>query len=178
MKTLVIVVTILVLCGAGWLLWRWPGRPVEVPAMAAADLQADLVEIYKAERRLELKREGRVLKTYRMALGFAPERHKEREGDGRTPEGAYTIDARNPRSAFHLSLRVSYPDERDKVHAASLGVAPGGDIYVHGQPNGWRKWFVDHPGKDWTTGCVAVTDEEIREIWSLVPTGARVVIHP
>lgn len=153
-------------------------RAANVPAPAPGGQQADLVEVHKAERRLELKRGGRVLKTYRVALGFAPERHKEREGDGRTPEGAYAIDARNPRSSFHLSLRVSYPDERDKAHAAALGVPPGGDIYIHGQPNGWRKWFVGHPGKDWTTGCVAVTDAEMREIWSLVPTGARVVIHP
>jgi murein L,D-transpeptidase YafK len=153
-------------------------RAADVPAPAAPEQQADLVEVFKAGRRLELKREGRVLKTCRVALGFAPERHKEREGDGRTPEGAYVIDARNPKSSFHLSLRVSYPDAGDKAHAASLGVPPGGDIYIHGQPNGPRKWFVGHPGKDWTTGCVAVTDAEIREIWSLVPTGARVVIHP
>lgn len=140
--------------------------------------QADLVEIFKGERRMELKRGGRVLRSYRVALGFAPQRHKEREGDGRTPEGRYLIDARNPRSSFHLSLRVSYPGERDKAHAARLGVAPGGDIYIHGQPNGWRKFFVGHPDKDWTTGCIAVTDAEMREIWSLVPTGAPVVIHP
>lgn len=152
--------------------------PVPAPELAEAGQQADLVEVHKADRRLELKRGGRVLKTYRVALGFAPQLHKEREGDGRTPEGAYVIDARNPKSSFHLSLRVSYPDERDKAHAASLGVPPGGDIYIHGQPNGLRKFLVGHPGKDWTTGCVAVTDAEIRVIWSLVPTGARVVIHP
>jgi murein L,D-transpeptidase YafK len=156
--------------------------PAPAPELAESGQQADLVEVFKAERRLELRREGRVLKTYRVALGFAPERHKEREGDGRTPEGAYVIDARNPKSSFHLSLRVSYPDARDKAHAVSLGVPPGGDIYIHGQPNGSRKflgkWLVGHPAKDWTTGCVAVTDAEIREIWSLVPTGARVVIHP
>lgn len=146
--------------------------------MASIMMQADEVEIFKGERRMDLKRQGRVLRSYRVALGFAPERHKEQEGDGRTPEGGYSIDARNPRSAFHLSLRVSYPDAKDKVHAESLGVAPGGDIYIHGQPNGSRKLFVGHPHKDWTSGCVAVTDAEIREVWSLVPTGARVVINP
>src|SRR5258708_29810292 len=106
------------------------GKP---PEMASATAQADLVEIFKGERRMELKRQGRVLKCYRVALGFAPECHKEREGDGRTPEGRYSIDARNPKSAFHLSLRVSYPDDKDKARAQSLGVAPGGDIYIHGQ---------------------------------------------
>lgn len=146
--------------------------------MALPEAQADTVEVFKAARRLELRREDGVLSSYRVALGFAPERHKEREGDGRTPEGTYLIDARNPRSAFHLSLRVSYPDERDRARAAALGVPPGRDIYIHGQPNGPRKWFSGHPEKDWTTGCIAVTDAEMREIWSRVPTGARVVIHP
>ena len=153
-------------------------RRQEPPPPAPTEAQADLVEVFKGERRMELKREGETIKRYRVALGFEPERHKEREGDGRTPEGSYTVDARNPRSAFHLSLRVSYPDEADQAHAAALGVSPGGEIYIHGQPNGWRKLRVSHPAQDWTTGCVAVTDAEIREVWSLVPTGARVVIHP
>jgi murein L,D-transpeptidase YafK len=148
------------------------------PPQAPPDAQADLVEVFKSARRLELKREGRVLKSYRVALGFAPVGRKEREGDGRTPEGSYTIDARNEKSAFHLSLRVSYPDDADRTRAAEAGVPPGGDIYIHGLPNGLRKFFTPHPAKDWTTGCVAVRDAEIREIWSLVPTGARVVIHP
>jgi murein L,D-transpeptidase YafK len=153
-------------------------RRREPPPSAPAEAQADLIEVFKGERRMKLKSEGKTIRRYRVALGFAPERHKEREGDGCTPEGSYTVDARNPQSAFHLSLRVSYPDEADKARAASLGVSPGGDIYIHGQPNGWRKLFVGHPAKDWTTGCVAVTDAEIRGVWSLVPTGARVVIHP
>lgn len=146
--------------------------------MAPADRQADLVEVFKGERRMELKRGGEVLGSYRVALGFAPRGRKEREGDGRTPEGLYSVDARNPQSAFHLSLRVSYPGERDKARAAALGVAPGGDIYIHGQPNGLKKLWTGHPRTDWTTGCVAVTDREMREVWSLVPTGTRVVIHP
>ena len=155
----------------------WRGA-AHVPAWAAAEAQADLIEIFKGARRLELKRGAATLRSYRVALGFSPQGHKEREGDGRTPEGDYRIDARNPRSAFHLSLRISYPDAADKARAAKLGVSPGGDIYIHGLPNGMRKLFVRHPAKDWTTGCIAVNDAEIREIWSLVPTGARVRIHP
>jgi L,D-peptidoglycan transpeptidase YkuD (ErfK/YbiS/YcfS/YnhG family) len=115
-------------------------RRQEPPLPASAEAQADLLEVFKGERRMELKRQGQAIRCYRVALGFAPERHKEREGDGCTPEGSYTVDARNPQSAFQL--------------------------------------FVGHPARDWTTGCVAVTDAEIREVWSLVPTGARVVIHP
>jgi len=156
-------------------LFRRRGPP---PGLVPPDAQADLVEVFKSERRLELRRDGRILKVYRVALGFAPLRHKEREGDGRTPEGQYSIDARNPRSAFHLSLRVSYPEAPDRAHAAGLGVSPGGDIYIHGLPNGLRKLWTLHPRRDWTTGCLAVTDDEMREVWSLVPTGARVVIHP
>ena len=146
--------------------------------MAPRDDQTDLVEVFKRERRLGLRREGRLLKRYGVALGFAPERHKEREGDGRPPEGTYAIDARNSRSSFHLSLRVSYPGVDDRAHAAGLGVPPGGDIHIHGLPNGWRKFTTPHPHRDWTTGCIAVTYAEIRELWSLVPTGAKVVIHP
>jgi len=156
-------------------MWR---RPVTPPAMALPDTQADLVEVFKGMRRMELKQHGRMIRSYRVALGFAPEGHKEREGDGRTPEGSYFLHARNPRSGFHLSLRVSYPDETDKARATAKGVSPGGDIFIHGQPNGIRRFFVRHPRRDWTVGCVAVTDREIREIWSLVPTGTRIVIHP
>ncbi|UYN93404.1 MAG: L,D-transpeptidase family protein [Enhydrobacter sp.] len=151
-------------------------RPVPIEAPEPA--QADSVEVFKADRRLELRRGGRVLKSYRVALGFDPAGHKQQEGDGRTPEGSYTIDARNPRSAFHLSLRISYPDAADRARAEVAGVPPGGDIYIHGLPNGWRKYLTPHPRRDWTTGCIAVRDAEIREIWSLVPTGAKVTIHP
>jgi murein L,D-transpeptidase YafK len=92
-----------------------------------------------------------------------------------TPEGNYVIDARNPKNAFHLSLRVSYPDACDQARAAIEGVSPGGDIYIHGRPDDGASTGAE---VDWTQGCIAVSDVEIREIWSLVPTGARIVIHP
>lgn len=148
------------------------------PPMTIQSEQADCVEVFKSARRLELWRGTKLLGAYRVALGFAPTGHKEREGDGRTPEGNYSIDARNPRSRFHLSLRVSYPDAVDRARAAELGLSPGGDIYIHGRPNGWRKYFVGHPRRDWTNGCIAVSDSEMRDIWSRLPTGARVVIQP
>ena len=91
----------------------------------------------------------------------------------------YRIERLNPNSAYHLSLKVDYPNAMDRAWAARDGrTRLGGDIFIHGQPNGLRKFFVRHPRRDWTVGCVAVTDAEIREIWSLVPTGARIVIHP
>jgi len=153
-------------------------RPAVPPPPVPAEEQADLVEVFKAERRMELKRQGRVLKTYRVSLGFAPRHHKEREGDGRTPEGLYAIDRRNPRSSFHLSLHVSYPDADDRARAAARGEDPGGDIFIHGLPNGWRKLRTPHGRRDWTAGCIAVTDAEIREVWARVPDGAPVRIHP
>lgn len=135
---------------------------------------ADRIVVRKARRELLLLRAGEVFRTYRIALGRTPVGPKEREGDGRTPEGDYTISGRNPRSKFHLALRISYPEPRDRERAASLEVPPGGDIMIHGLPNGRP---ADHPS-DWTEGCIAVTDPEIEEIWRLVPDGTPVVIEP
>jgi len=180
MDTLLIGAALAVVLSIAWLAWlawlAWRRRWPQVPEMAPAHARADAIEVFKKARRLELKRDGIVLKKYRIALGFAPDGHKEREGDGRTPEGDYSIDGRNPRSAFHLSLRVSYPDDHARQKAAAAGVAPGGEIFVHGQPNAAPS-RADHPDRDWTTGCIAVTNEEMREIWSLVPTGTRITIH-
>lgn len=156
---------------------RWR-RAADIPPAVPPAKQADLVEIHKGRRLMELRRGGALLRSYRIALGFAPGGHKEREGDGRTPEGCYRIDARNPRSAFHLSLRISYPRPEDQAHAAARGVAPGGDIFIHGLPNGIRRFFVRHPNRDWTAGCVAVSNREMKEVWTMVPTGTQVVIHP
>jgi murein L,D-transpeptidase YafK len=175
MKALFVGAAILVAGTLAVLGWRWYLRSRHVPAMARSEAQADLIEVFKADRRLDLKRAGELLKSYTVALGSQPIGHKEVEGDGRTPEGNYVIDARNPKSAFHLSLRVSYPDADDQSRAATEGVSPGGDIFIHGQPNGRAP---TGPHADWTQGCIAVSDAEIREIWSLVPTGARIVIHP
>src|SRR5947207_7459319 len=106
----------------GFMARIWRSDP---PQMAPEAEQADQVEVFKGARRLELKRQGRPIRSYRVALGFAPEGRKEREGDGRTPEGQYAIDGRNPRSAFHLSLRVSYPAAADQARAVAQGVPPG-----------------------------------------------------
>jgi murein L,D-transpeptidase YafK len=121
---------------------------------------------------------GDVLKTYRIALGGNPEGPKERQGDNKTPEGIYFIDARNRDSQYHLSLHISYPNEHDKQRAKELGVSPGGDIMIHGIKNGFS-WVGDaHAETDWTKGCIAVTDGEIEEIEKLVPNGTIVEIRP
>ncbi len=141
------------------------------PVMAPVARQADHIRVDKSERRMQLLRDGRVLRSYRIRLGDAPTGHKHQQGDERTPEGGYRISGRNPASRFHLSLRVSYPNEADRRQARLRGVDPGGDIMIHG---GSRALLP----LDWTDGCIAVTNEEIEEIWSLVPTGIPIRIDP
>jgi outer membrane protein assembly factor BamD (BamD/ComL family) len=138
----------------------------------------DRILIEKSTRRLMLISQGEVLKSYKIALGGNPIGPKERQGDNKTPEGTYVIGARNRDSRFHLSLRISYPNERDKKRAKELGVSPGGDIMIHGIKNG-LSWVGDaHTGVDWTKGCIAVTDQEIEEIDKLAPNGTIVEIRP
>lgn len=140
--------------------------------------KADKILIEKRERRLTLFSKGRVMKTYKIALGGDPHGPKVRQGDNKTPEGIYTIDSRNRDSSYHLSLHISYPNEKDKKRARELGVAPGGDIMIHGLKNGFS-WAGDfHTEVDWTKGCIAVTDKEIEEIDKLVPNGTIVEIVP
>ena len=139
---------------------------------------ADKILIEKKERRLTLISKGKVLKTYKIALGGNPDGPKERQGDNKTPEGIYVIDSRNKDSRYHLSLHISYPNEKDKKRARELGVSPGGDIMIHGIKNGFS-WVGDlHTEIDWTKGCIAVTDEEIEEIERLAPNGTIVEIRP
>ena len=121
---------------------------------------------------------GHVLKTYKIALGSEPNGPKTRQGDHRTPEGVYVIDSRNAQSKFHRSLHISYPNAADREHARKLGVSPGGDIFIHGLPNGYGFIGAAHRARDWTDGCVAVTDQEIEEIWKLVDNGTPVEIRP
>jgi tetratricopeptide (TPR) repeat protein len=139
---------------------------------------ADKILIEKEERRLTLISKGKALKTYKIALGGNPNGPKERQGDNRTPEGTYVIDSRNRDSRYHLSLHISYPNEKDKKRAKELGVSPGGDVMIHGIKNGFS-WVGDfHTEVDWTKGCIAVTDEEIEEIDKLAPNGTIVEIMP
>ncbi len=139
---------------------------------------AERILIEKKKRRLTLISKGEVLKTYKIALGGNPIGPKERQGDNKTPEGTYIIDSRNKDSRYHLSLHISYPNEKDKRRARELGVSPGGDIMIHGIKNGFS-WVGDfHTEVDWTKGCIAVTDEEIGEIEKLAPDGTIVEIRP
>lgn len=139
--------------------------------------KADSILILKEAHVLELLKNGKVIRTYKVALGRGGLAPKEREGDGRTPEGHYIIDSRNAESHYHKALHVSYPNEEDRRRAAKLGVAPGGAIMIHGLPNGLGWLGAAHRLYDWTLGCIAVTDEEIDEIWEMAPIGTPVEIR-
>jgi murein L,D-transpeptidase YafK len=145
------------------------------PAVAR---KADLVVVYKQQRLLKLMSGGDMVRQYPIALGFNPQGHKRQEGDGRTPEGAYRIDWRNPQSGFHLSLHIDYPRPADGSAAAAVSEDPGRDIMIHGLPNGFTADQIGHPRADWTSGCIAVTNAEIEEIWRLVDDGTVVLILP
>lgn len=130
------------------------------------------IEVFKGQRAMRLMHHNATLTAYRFELGFAPAGHKMIEGDGRTPEGAYLIDRRNPKSEFHLSLGISYPNARDVAVAEALGKRPGGNIFIHGTP---RKWAGQ---TDWTWGCIAVTNDEMEDIYAMVRTGTPIYIYP
>jgi len=137
---------------------------------------ADLVVVDKSDRTLTLFTAGRPTWTVeQVQFGGAPEGHKQFEGDERTPEGRYTIDYRNPDSAYHLSLHVSYPNAADSAFAQAQGRSPGGLIFIHGQPNALPAGRV--PG-DWTDGCIAVSDAEIETLWQAIPDGTPIEIRP
>lgn len=135
----------------------------------------DWIIVDKSDRNLVLYQDGKEIKRYNnIRFGDVPVGHKQFQGDEKTPEGVYEIDGRNPGSSFHLSLRISYPNKQDKAYAAARGKSPGGDIFIHGQPNGYKGPPI---ASDWTDGCIALSDKEIREIYNLVPDGAKILIQ-
>ena len=147
-------------------------------SQAAEQKTADLILIEKSAHTMKLMRGGEVLKTYKVALSTVPVGPKEREGGHRVPEGEYFVDRKNPASKFHRALHVSYPNTADVERARKLGVKPGGDIEIHGLAKNYAFLGSLHRQKDWTNGCIAVTNSEIEEIWTVVPVGTRVEIRP
>ncbi|MGX8009203.1 L,D-transpeptidase family protein [Mesorhizobium sp. ORM8.1] len=139
-------------------------------------LKVDLVRVEKSQRQLQLIGGGQILRNYSIALGGDPVGHKHREGDERTPEGRYVLDWRNPNSVAHKSIHISYPNADDVAAARSRGIDPGGFIMIHGQPNGfgWTGRLLQMV--DWTDGCIAVTDSDIDEIWTMVADGTPIEI--
>jgi murein L,D-transpeptidase YafK len=144
----------------------------------APNAVADRIVVEKSARRLTLCKNGVPLKSYRVSLGKQPAGGKQWQGDGKTPEGVYTIDFKNGRSGFHKALHVSYPSPADRARAAAAGVAAGGDIMIHGLPNGLGFLGRTQRLRDWTAGCISLTDREVDEVWRAVPTGTPIEIRP
>jgi murein L,D-transpeptidase YafK len=142
------------------------------------DFGVDHVVVSKHERKLALLSQGKEVRSYRIALGSAPTRAKSRRGDHRTPEGLYVLDSRNANSKFYKAFHVSYPNSKDIVASRKLGVRPGADILLHGLPKIYAWVGKAHTLHDWTDGCIAVTDEEMDEIWKLVRVGTPIEIKP
>ena len=159
-------------------------EPLYVVPIPAAGIRiprptgADSIVVYKRERTLILYNRGVPVKSYFIALGSQPVGDKQRKGDQRTPEGLFYINAHNPASKFHLALRISYPGDAHRARAAALGVDPGGDIMIHGLPKDFSEAGKAQSQNDWTNGCVAVSNQEIEEIWHAVPDGTPVQIKP
>lgn len=138
----------------------------------------DRIVVEKSGRKLSIFRGGQNLKSYCIALGRNPIGAKQEEGDMKTPEGIYQIDSRNPQSSFHLALHISYPSDKDNARAAEHGVSAGYDIMIHGLPNGHGWIGAFHRRTDWTAGCIALTDEEIEELWRVTPDRTPIEIKP
>ncbi|WP_312968155.1 L,D-transpeptidase family protein [Acinetobacter gerneri] len=140
------------------------------------------LRVYKSKRILELVSHDQIIRTYPMRLGFDPLGHKKQEGDGKTPEGRYSLDWRNPNSAFYKSFHISYPNEQDKAQAKARGVSPGGDVMIHGPTtskiNNLPEMMNYLPQKDWTFGCIAIRNVDIDELWTLVDDHTPIIIYP
>jgi murein L,D-transpeptidase YafK len=151
----------------------------QAQTIPATPLQpADALLVVKSERRLYLLRNGERYRSYRIALGLSPNGHKEREGDYRTPEGRYRIYRRNPKSDFFLSLGISYPDVDDERRAKQNGWKPGGAIMIHGQPNVPKRSANYYRTADWTDGCIALSNDDMLEVWLLTRTNVPIEIRP
>jgi len=153
-------------------------NPARGASLKTSGIQADYVLVEKSLKHLTLFQNDRLIKKYNVALGRNPKGPKLIEGDQRTPEGRYVIDSRNPDSKYHLSLHISYPNEIDLQITDIAGVSPGGDIMIHGTGEEYAWMGSFHDVIDWTDGCIAVTNEEIEEIWHLVPDGTLIEILP
>lgn len=167
---------LLLIIGFLLMLWGMLHDRLFPPPPGPIDRQITRIVIDKSARQLTAYANGDALARYPIALGFTPEGDKTREGDGKTPEGIFTINRRNPQSSYHLSLGIDYPQPDDIARARAQGVSPGGDIFIHGQPNRIADNMMI-PG-DWTAGCVALTNPQMRELWDHAPIGTIVEIRP
>ena len=182
-------VVILLLCGMVYFKQYLPSFAATHTALSSKKIAqlkqvtpVTSIEVFKSQRILLLKNQQRVIRSYPIRLGFNPLGHKQFEGDGKTPEGVYTIDWRNPNSAFYKSLHISYPNQNDQNFAQQQGQSAGGNVMIHGSvPKQllflpWSAQYI--PRKDWTLGCIAVSNVDMNEIWQLIPDQTKIIIHP
>ena len=140
--------------------------------------KVDLVVVNKSQSRLSVMRDGKVIKSYLIAMGDAPQGHKLKEGDQRTPQGRYTLDYKKADSAFYRSIHISYPNEEDKLRANALGIRPGGMIMIHGENPKSTMTPEEAQKYNWTNGCIAVTNKEMDELWQMIDAGTPIEIWP
>jgi murein L,D-transpeptidase YafK len=145
---------------------------------AKPETRVDRVLVLKKERTMQLLSHGRVVHSYKVALGGDPIGRKTRQGDHKTPEGIYVLDSRNAHSRFYKSIHISYPSPQDRAAAHQKGISPGGDVFIHGLPNGYGWVRASHRLKDWTDGCIAVSNDEMDEIWIAVANSTPIEIRP
>lgn len=167
-----------ILCFAGVFTLAWMSIGVASQLAVQATAKVDRIVIEKKKRTLTLMAGAKILKTYKVALGGQPIGGKGRQGDHKTPEGIYSVDAKNPNSQFYKALHISYPNQADRASARKLGVSPGGDVEIHGLGAKWGWIGAKHLLADWTDGCIAVTNEEIDEIYPQIQVGTPVEIRP
>lgn len=166
---------ILVLLAAGYIVEQKKGYKIDEHLKG----RVNLIVVEKYKRQLSIYHNDELLKTYKISLGKNPVGHKQFEGDSKTPEGIYFIDGKNPKSKYFLNLGISYPNEKDKEYAAQYNKSAGGDIKIHGLPNGFSmaKPLFDIYG-DWTEGCIAVSNEDIAELYEIIDIGTKIEIKP
>lgn len=167
-----------ILCVASILILASTSIGVASRIAAQGATKVDRIVVEKSKRTLTLMAGPKILKTYKVALGGQPVGAKDRQGDHKTPEGIYSVDAKNPNSQFYKALHISYPNQTDRARARELGVSSGGDVEIHGLGSKWGWIGAKHRLTDWTDGCVALTNQEIDEIYPLVAVGTIVEIKP
>lgn len=139
---------------------------------------ADKVVVVKNVARLYLMRKENEIASFKVKFGSNPKGHKQQQGDGRTPEGTYILDYKNASSSFYKSIHISYPNANDRANARRLGVSPGGNIMIHGQPNGWGRFSPIIQLFNWTDGCIALSDSDMDRVWKAVEVGTPIEIKP
>jgi murein L,D-transpeptidase YafK len=168
-----------ILCALGGLLLLVNAVPGLQGSARATDFPiADKVVVEKASRKLHLLKGGVAIRSFDIALGIRPVGDKEREGDFKTPEGNYLLDARNPDSEYFLAIHVSYPNTQDRAEARTKGVDPGGAIMIHGQPNDPTRSEAYYTTQDWTNGCIAVSNSDMIDIWLMTAENTPIEIRP